>query len=50
MAKIYARKIYEGAINAKTGEAWKLEDVSTRWREATAKELEKYGSTAEAGI
>lgn len=42
MAKIYARKIHEGAINVKTGEAWKLEDVSMRWREATARELEKY--------
>ncbi len=46
MAKIYARKIYEGAINPKTGEAWRLEDVSARWREATEKELEKYEDMA----
>lgn len=50
MAKIYARKIHDGAINANTGEAWKLEDVSMRWREATAKELEKYGDMVEADV
>lgn len=33
MAKIYYRKISEGQINVKTGEAWKLEDVPQRWRE-----------------
>ena len=48
MAKIYARKIHEGAINEKTGEAWKLEDVPMRWREATARELEKYGDIVNA--
>lgn len=42
MAKIYARKIHEGAINEKTGEAWKLENVPARWREATANELAKF--------
>ena len=30
MAKIYARKIHDGAINMSTGEAWKLEDVPMR--------------------
>lgn len=39
MAKIYARKIREGAINEKTGEAWVLEDVPMRWREAVRAEL-----------
>ena len=27
MAKIYARKIHDGAINMSTGEAWKHADV-----------------------
>lgn len=49
MAKIYARKIHDGAINSKTGEAWKLEDVPARWHDATAEELEKYGDLPEAG-
>lgn len=39
MAKIYARKIHEGAINVKTGEIWVLEDVPARWREAVRAEL-----------
>lgn len=34
MAKVYYRKISEGQINNKTGQAWKLEDVPERWREA----------------
>lgn len=33
MAKIYYRKIKDGAINPETGEAWKLDDVPARWRE-----------------
>ncbi len=37
-------------FSAKTSEAWKQEDVSLRWREATAKELEKYSDLTEAGI
>lgn len=36
MARFYGTKILRGEINQKTGEAWKLEDVPTRWREATA--------------
>lgn len=36
MARFYGTKILHGEINQKTGEAWKLEDVPMRWREATA--------------
>lgn len=32
MAKLYAKKIMNGEINAATGEPWKLEDVPERWR------------------
>ena len=48
MAKIYARKIHDGAINMSTGEVWKLGDVPMRWRDAAARELEKYGDTVNA--
>lgn len=34
MAKLYAKKIMNGDINAATGEPWKLDDVPERWREA----------------
>lgn len=40
MARFYGTKILEGEINQRTGEAWKLEDVPTRWRVATAAWLE----------
>ena len=40
MAKVYANLINAGAVNAKTGEPWKLEDVPDRWRKATEKLLE----------
>ena len=48
MAKIYARKIHDGAINMSTGEAWKLEDAPMRWRDAAARELEKYDDAVNA--
>ncbi len=32
MVRFYGTKIKNGTINPKTGEAWKLEDVPTRWR------------------
>ena len=34
MAKIYASLIMKGAICAKTGEPWTLEDVPARLRDA----------------
>ena len=40
MARFYGTKISHGEINQKTGEAWKLEDVPTRWRTATEAWLE----------
>lgn len=38
MAKLYAKKILSGDINAATGEPWTLEDVPERWR-ATVEEM-----------
>lgn len=40
MAKIYAKKILEHAINPNTGEEWRLDDVPQRWREAVRKIIE----------
>ena len=32
MASIYATLIKDGAINPKTGEPWKVDDVNVIWR------------------
>lgn len=32
MAAIYAKLIKDGAINPKTGELWKVDDVNVIWR------------------
>lgn len=44
MAKIYAAKIRERAINPATGLAWRIEDVPARWREDVRKLVEESGS------
>lgn len=41
MAKIYAAKIRNRAINPATGKEWCIEDVPARWREDVAKLLEE---------
>lgn len=41
MAKIYAAKIREHAINPATGQEWRIEDVPARWREDVAKLLKE---------
>lgn len=41
MAAIYATLIKDGAINPKTGEAWKIEDVNVLWRASVKKILDK---------
>lgn len=40
MVKLYVKKIVSGAINPATGEAWKIEDVPSRWREVVREALE----------
>lgn len=40
MAAIYATLIEDGAINPKTGEPWKVEDVSIIWRAKVQKILD----------
>jgi hypothetical protein len=40
MVAIYVRKITNGEINPKTGEAWAINDVPMLWREKVRKELE----------
>lgn len=42
MAAFYGKKILNGTINPKTGEAWKLEDVPAYWRAATAEWIEEH--------
>lgn len=42
MGAFYGRKIVNGVINPKTGEAWTLEDVPTHWRAATAEWIEEH--------
>ena len=42
MAAFYGKKILNGTINPKTGEAWKIEDVPIYWRAATAKGIEEH--------
>ena len=39
MAKLYLQKINNQEINTLTGEAWKLQDVPTLWREEVANAL-----------
>lgn len=41
MAKIYAAKIRNRAINPATGEEWCIEDVPARWRDDVAKLLKE---------
>lgn len=41
MAKVYASLIESGAVNAKTGEPWKLADVPARWRAQVEKLLKE---------
>lgn len=41
MATIYATLIKDGAINPKTNEPWKVEDVSMIWRASVKKLLDK---------
>lgn len=41
MAAIYAALIKDGAINPKTGEPWKIEDVNVLWRASVKKILGK---------
>ncbi len=40
MVAFYVRKIKFGAINSKTGEPWKLDDVPVKWRDAVAEALD----------
>lgn len=42
MAAYYGTKIMKGAINNKTGNPWRIEDVPTRWRAATQEWLEEH--------
>ena len=41
MAAIYATLIKDGAINPKTGEPWKIDDVNVLWRAFVKKILDK---------
>lgn len=41
MAAIYATLIKDGAINPKTGEPWKNDDVNVLWRASVKKILDK---------
>jgi len=41
MGAFYGSKILNGDTNPKTGEAWRLEDVPTYWREKAGAWLEK---------
>ena len=41
MAKIYAAKIRNHAINPATGREWRIEDVPARWRDDVEKLLEE---------
>lgn len=41
MAAIYATLIKDCAINPKTGEPWKIEDVNVLWRASVKKILDK---------
>ena len=41
MAKIYYRKIRDEEINPETGEAWVIDDVPARWRDAVLALLEE---------
>lgn len=41
MAEIYATLIKDGAINPKTGEPWKIDDVNVLWRASVKKILGK---------
>ena len=47
MGEFYGKKIQIGDINPKTGEAWKLEDVSKYWKPRVMKWLEAAGSSTE---
>ena len=40
MAKIYVKKIVEGAINPATDEAWTINDVPARWQDQVKEMLE----------
>lgn len=40
MVKFYTEKIKNGVINPSTGEAWKIEDVPSLWRNKVEKALE----------
>ena len=44
MAAFYGKKIINGVINPKTGEAWTLADVPAYWREATREWIEAQGA------
>ena len=41
MAAIYATLSKDGAINPKTGEPWKIDDVNVLWRASVKKILDK---------
>lgn len=41
MAAIYATLIKDEAINPKTGEPWKIDDVNVLWRASVKKILDK---------
>lgn len=40
MVELYVNKIVNGDTNLKTGDAWKIEDVPERWRDAVREALE----------
>ena len=42
MAAFYGRKIKKGEINAKTGQAWVIDDVPERWQDATQEWLDTH--------
>lgn len=42
MAAFYGKKIITGAINPKTGQAWRIEDVPAYWRAATQEWIEEH--------
>lgn len=41
MAKIYAAKIRNRAVNQATGREWRIADVPARWRDDVEKLLEE---------
>lgn len=43
MYAYYGTKIMKGAINSKTGQPWKIEDVANFWRPGTITWLEEHG-------